>query len=94
MFIKYLGKNIFHEELVLTSYGLKSAKPSHEIYKLLNQTVEKTFQGKEKKIYFFDDKLDNVVAAQENGIDAYHFNKSLDKISKLEQILEKIEIKF
>ena len=65
------------------SYQEHVKKPEHTIY----QTVLKRFHLDPKETIFFDDKLKNVVAANESGLPSIEFKS----IETLKNFIEKEE---
>lgn len=65
------------------SYQEHAKKPEHTIY----QTVLKRFQIDPKETIFFDDKLKNVVAANESGLPSIEFKS----IKTIKNFIEKEE---
>lgn len=67
-FMKEMKEVWLHFEDIFCSHHLGVRKPSGEIYRLVIRSV----RGKSGRIYFLDDKIENVQAAQQEGWVAYH----------------------
>lgn len=76
------GQTVDH---ILISAELGVAKPDPEIYKILADTLDCTYQ----EILFVDDFIENIQAAKSLGIKTIHYQPGLNLINEIESKLEK-----
>jgi 2-haloacid dehalogenase len=64
----------FEKDLVLVSQEVQCAKPSVEIFALVLQRLNQRHVTLPNQVLFLDDKEANVLAAQQSGLQALHFD--------------------
>ncbi len=75
------GQTVDH---LLVSSEIGLAKPDHKIYKLLAKTLDCQLS----EILFVDDFIENIIAANELGINTIHFNTGIDLINVIKSRLK------
>lgn len=91
LFERYRLFDIFTEQsMVIISSDVNTAKPDREIYELLMKRIRKTCGQdiQEDQVLFIDDKIDNIIAANNLGIRGICFNSETDLVSNLKQALK------
>lgn len=75
------GETVDH---ILISSELGVAKPDLAIYQILSESVNCRYN----QILFVDDFLENIEAAHSLGIHTIHYQRGMDLISKIQEMLE------
>ncbi|MFN2441445.1 MAG: HAD family hydrolase [Thermoanaerobaculia bacterium] len=78
---RLFGSLFDRSDIFVFSHRLKSAKPDPEIYHRTLETLGTTAQ----KVLFTDDLAENVTAARNAGIEAFHFTSAVDLLRDLEE---------
>ena len=76
------GKDVDH---ILISAELGVAKPDPEIYQILAETLECSYE----EILFVDDFVENIQAAKSLGLQTIHYQPGLELINEIKSKLEK-----
>lgn len=71
-------------ELQVLSYEVRSMKPDARIYEVCEERARRGASD----LFFTDDRIENIEAAQNRGWSTYHFGNAQDLIYKLQSWLE------